>query len=442
MILRVILGIAAVAFVAGNASARDLSDQIISLFGERGVEADVDRNAIPHRAHFGTPRLDAQGNVVGVGSLATFGILLGELSSQAADFPATSTVPGFTYRFNERLEVFERTSSNLGSAFVERARTLGRGKLDVGLAYLFVDFDELDGEDLDSLTLPGITHNDCCAAPPSPGNPAFEQDTSDVFFEKFELVSHVFSLFATYGITDRLDVNLLLPVVYTSLDVRATADFNDESGTRTHFFDTEAGTTSETRSVDDDAFGVGDLQLRTKFHAVEGEAFNVATGLGLRVPTGNEDDFQGIGDVTLTPFLAATHEIGPVEFRATGGLEINFDDSDRSRIRYGGGVSYQLIERVAVFADVIGSSNLKTDRVGVTVPVFVNAPGTSEATPTTIPSEVRVFQEVSTDIVDVAPGMKVALSDSAVAFFQVFLPVNDDGLRADFIPAGGVEISF
>src|SRR5262249_19679597 len=104
-------GMMLVTFVVGCTSlaeARNLSDRISLLFGDRGIEADVDRNAIPHRAHFTSA------------SLATLGLLVKQMAASAADFPAISTAPGFTYQYNTQLQVFERSSNLLGPVFVER----------------------------------------------------------------------------------------------------------------------------------------------------------------------------------------------------------------------------------------------------------------------------------------------------------------------------------
>jgi hypothetical protein len=46
------------------------------------------------------------------------------------------------------------------------------------------------------------------------------------------------------------------------------------------------------------------------------------------------------------------------------------------------------------------------------------------------------------NIVDFAPGMKLNLWGSALLFFAVQIPVNDDGLRADVVPVGGLEYIF
>jgi hypothetical protein len=437
MAMRIRVALLALVFgmapVGSTARAGSLSDGIENLFGERGIEADVDQNAVPHQAHFTSE------------SLATFSLLVEQLSANAADFPAVSTAPGFTYRYDPKLEVFERSTSNLGPVFVERPATLGKGKLDVGFSYLYVDFDQLDGEDLEGLRFRGLEHNDCCRSgnpPPSPGDPSFEIDTADLRYEEFDLKSHVFTFTGTFGLTEIWDVNVLVPVVYTMLDVRGVAVLNNESGSNTHFFETEAGRTVEERSFDDSAFGVGDLQLRTKARFYETDGLGLASGLALRLPTGDEDDFQGLGDVVLTPFLSFAHSHEWLELHGSTGIQINFEDSDRSRLRYGGGVAFQVAEPVAILVDVVGSSNLVVDRIGVTVPQFVNGPGTSEAPPTTIPAVVRFTKNVFTNIVDIAPGLKASLGESVVGWVTVFVPVNDDGLRAEFIPTGGIQATF
>jgi hypothetical protein len=415
--------------MAYRADARSLSDRIDTLFGAGGIVLDVhpvNPNFPPHTAHFSSA------------SLAALGLLVKQLAPSAADFPAISTAPGITYTYNPQLQAFERSSTSLGPVFVERPETIGRGKFDIGFSYLFVDFNELNGKDLDHLAFT-LHHNDCCGPRPSPGFPEFENDTIGVRFQKFSLQSHVVSLSATYGITDRWDVNMLIPVVFTSLKLRARATINDTTQPPVHFFNNELRTLSEVRSDSADTTGVGDLQLRTKYHLLDWEGLKIASGLVLRVPTGEENDFQGIGDTTLTPFLSLAHEYGRINLHASTGIEINWNDSDRSRVRYAGGVTVQVLDRVALLGDVIGSSNLKTDRIAVEVPVF-------SASPTTFPplpvGFAREHRSLHTDILDFAVGFKANLYGSVVGFATVFIPLNDDGLRADAIPAAGLEVSF
>ncbi|MGH9196798.1 MAG: transporter, partial [Acidimicrobiia bacterium] len=430
-----ILGTLVCTLAAEARADSSLADQLNNLYGERGItltEGPVTPSGggagVPHTAHFTSD------------SLAILGQLVQTLAPAAADFPAISTLPGLSYRYNPDLQAFERSSGSLGPVYVERPQTVGRGKLDIGIAYLYINFDELDGDDLDGLAFRGLEHNDCCSAanpPPSPGDPSFEQDTADLFFDQFDIESHVVSLFATYGITDRWDVNILLPIIHTSLEVDARAELNNESGTGTHIFD-PSGRTVDRRSIDDSKTGVGDLQLRTKYHLYSNGGFNLASGLNLRLPTGDEDDFQGLGDTTVTPFFSVAQEYGRFDFHLAAGVEINADDTERSRVRYAAGVTTGITESLAFLVDVIGHSNVTDQDISVTVPTFVNEGDTSTADESTrtVPGELH------TDIVDLALGFKVAFPHSLVGFAGVFVPLNDDGLRADVIPTANIEVSF
>ncbi|HJY82497.1 MAG TPA: transporter [Candidatus Binatia bacterium] len=421
-IARAVACVALILGTAYSASARSLSDQIDSLFGEGGILLDVhSRGPFPsHAAHFSSA------------SLTALGLLVKQLAPSAADFPAISTAPGITYRYNFQLQAFERSSTSLGPIFVERPQTVGRGKLDLGFSYLFVDFDELNGKDIDRLAFT-LHHN------PVPGSPPFVNDTIDILFNRFTLQSQVVSFYATYGVTNRWDINLLVPIVFTSLRLRAQAHINDTTQPPIHFFNNELQTTTEVQSASGDKSGFGDLLLRTKYHFFDANGFNLAAGLALRVPTGNEDNFQGLGDTTLTPFVALSQEYGRFDLHASSGIEINFEDSDRSRVRYGGGVTVQLIERLAIVADVIGSSNLQTDRISLDVPVFPTNPQVFPPSPSGF---TRVHQSLSTDIVDISVGFKANLYSTMVGFAAAIVPLNDDGLRADVIPTAGLEVSF
>jgi outer membrane putative beta-barrel porin/alpha-amylase len=408
-----------------------LAEQFNSLFGPQGLILQTQQF---HTAHFTS---DSQ---------ALLGLLVQQLAPAAADFPAVSTVPGLTYRYNTELQAFERSSGSLGPVYVERPQTIGRGKLDVGFSYLFQHFDQLDGARLDGLFF-RLGHADCCTigAPfddPAFGRPdgslsGFERETADVTFEEFDLESHVLSLYATYGITDRWDVNVLVPIMNTSLDVSVravlnNAEINPFTGRPTHLFPN--GTNVATRHIDDDSTGVGDVLLRTKYHFLSSNGFNLASGLSLRLPSGDEDNFQGLGDVVLTPYLALSQEWSRFDFHFQAGYDINADDTERSRARYAIGLTTQLVERVAFLIDIIGSSNLTTQDISASgVPVIEGSVRAGSRT---------VTRGLSTDIVDLAVGFKAAFAQSVVGFAAVFLPLNDDGLRSDAVPTAGLEVSF
>jgi hypothetical protein len=395
-------------------AADSLSKRVETIFGKDGIDV-----ATPsHEAHFGAD------------AVRVFGLLLQNLASQAADFPAPATAPGLSFHYNDKLGVFEPTAENFTPPFVDEPRTQGAGRFEVGMSYLFLDFDSLNGRDLDHLQFLGLKHNHCC------GGAAFENDTADVFYEKFTLQSHVFAFAGTYGITEDWDVNLLLPVIYTQVDLVARAELHNTTSLK-HEFD-PTGSTKKVSFVKGDHVGVGDMQLRTKYRFLDSDGLRVGASLSLRLPTGSEDDFQGTGDTKVTPALSVSDAFGKFGVHLATGIEVDASNTDRSRIRYAGGVTYQHLKELAFFFDVIGSSNLQKEELSVTVPQFVNGPNGEE-----LPApSTTATQKIRTDIVDIAPGIKIQLAPSAVAFFQAFIPANRDGLRTNFTPAGGVEVSF
>ncbi len=419
-----------VAIAAGammpQVGAQTLSNQLQGVFGERGITLAVGNPAFTHTAHFSSV------------SLATLGLLAQQLAPSAADFPAISTVPGLTFRYNADIQAFERSSNSLGSIYVERPQTLGRGKFDFGISYLHLDFAGLNGTDLDKLAFNGLRHGECC------NGAAFEDATASVSFNRFELTSHVMTLSGTYGITDNWDVNVLLPVIVTTMDLSATAQINDVpfdpdgAGPQNfpqgvHFFPNN--TKQQTVSSSDEQAGVGDLQLRTKYHFLSDDSRNAAAGFNLRLPTGNAMNFQGLDDVVLSPYVAMAQEFGQFDVHGILGFDVYGGNVDRSRVRYALGGTYQPVENVALIADVIGSSSLSTQTVTETVPEFDGF--------STVPTGFeRVSRSFPTDIVDLALGVKFTPHKSLVGFVNVFVPLNDDGLRPDVVPSGGVQMSF
>ncbi|HSD11736.1 MAG TPA: hypothetical protein VLF14_12155 [Candidatus Binatia bacterium] len=416
--------VGSVLWMAPPAGAANLVDQLDGLFGQTGITLDVqpiNPAFPPHAAHFRSA------------SLQQLGVLTSTLAAEAADFPATSTVPGFTYRYDEKLQVFEPVTGSLGPIFVERPETLGKGKFEFGLSYAYVDFKQLNGTDLDKLSFT-LSHNDCCGGPNTPDFPEFEGDTIDVNFDKFELTSNVITLTGTYGLTERFDVNLLLPIVYTDMDVRGVATINNFTQPPIHFFDNATQTIRQVSSVSDNHLGVGDLQLRTKYRLGPIAGFGTAAGLTFRFPSGSQDNFQGFGEFTLEPFFVTARDFGPINLHASTGFQIDPQTTDRTRVRYGGGAAWQVHERVAIITDVIGSSNITSEEESITVPTFDQQGN--------IVGSDTVTTQLHADIVDVVPGIKVNVAGSMFAFFSAFVPINDSGLRADFIPTGGVEMSF
>jgi len=351
------------------------------------------------------------------------------LASRGTALPATSTLPGFTYRFNVELGTFERESGTLGPVFLERGETLGRSLLALGMSYLDADLGEFDGRNLaDQVDF----RSDIKSAP---------RIRTSLVFRELDVRAQIATLSATYGVTDRLDANVLLPLVRTSLDLEARR--SGRIGGEPALVDTVR--------LHDEAVGVGDLLLRAKYQLIGGAPLYVAAGLAVRAPTGSEEDFHGLGDWTVEPALVASRTLHGHDLHLNLGVECDADDVGRSRGRYGVGVALQPLERVAVLIDLVGSSSFVGDDLGATragtAGIFSSSRFLTrfEARPRLRQpgGTVFVFPSVPrTDIVDVAVGFKLTLSARAAAFVSALLPVVNDALRAEVVPAGGLEYTF
>src|SRR5262245_32338183 len=342
--------------------------------------------------------------------------------ARATDFPATTTTPGFVFRFDPESGTYIRISGTLGPAFLERAETVGGGRFDLAFSYLYARFTATGDESLSqALSSRFVVKN---------GNLIVPQrvETRD-----FALTSHVMYFSATYGIDDQTDVNLLLPLYYTVMDGKRRFSV--------------LGSPGSFESLDDNAFGPGDLLLRAKRRFFETGSWDLAAGFALELPSGSAANFQGLGDVVLGPSLIASW-IGPsVEAHGSFGIDINAADLQRSGVRYGLGVSYAPMERLTLLVDLVGTSGFSRDDLSFFVadrrlvsirgefnpPLQAQAVGNGTEFTTTLPR---------LDVVDLAVGVKVNISGNLFCFPSAIVPLTNAGPHAAVIPAGGIQYGF
>ncbi len=346
--------------------------------------------------------------------------------SRSIDYFATATSPGFTYRYDPELDIYERSSISLGPAFLQRADTVGKGRFDVGATYLYADFTELDGDDLDGLERGALF--DFVGV----------LDGTNIRFDDFDLVTNAVYVSGTYGLTDRIDASVLLPMFWNQADTHQTR--------QSLTFGTQLLDTS------DDAVGVGDVQVRAKWRFLDGPPFKAAAGLAVRAPTGREADFQGIGDVTVTPAFVLSRTFGRYETHASLGAEIDAEDLDRTRGVYGAGVSIGVLEWLTGNLDVLGTSQISDEQLtsfvaGRSVGEVQAAAGDvfrhEDVTFKGAAGGTRVITTLDRqDVVDLAAGIKVQPFAQAVLSATAIVPLTTDGVRADVVPAVGIEFGF
>jgi hypothetical protein len=357
-----------------------------------------------------------------------FGPAVQRLAVRGTDFPITSTVPGFTYVYDPKLQVLER-STQLGPVFAERAETVGHGRFEFGASFLFASLQQIeDGKFGTASSIVGVSE-------PAGVQAAIE----DVTIDSFRIEDYIVNMYVTYGITDRWDVNVLVPLVYSEMRVRARRSFS-----LVHDDGSEELVAGSNRSADGKAFGVGDILVRTKYRLVDADPVAVAAAVAVRAPSGEEEDFQGLGDVTVTPTLILSLPLGPHSLHGTFGFEFNADDIERTRARYTVGATLQMFEKLgfleqtAFLVDVLGSSGLGDDEFDMPAGT-VGIPGTGLS----VVGDSNKLAVNRTDLIDLAAGIKTALPGNGVLYVGAIIPLNDDGIRVEeAIPTGGVEFGF
>src|SRR5207245_700448 len=112
-------------------------------------------------------------------------------------------------------------------------------------------------------------------------------------------------------------------------------------------------------------FGAGDVLLRGKYRVLARDWFQSALGLVLRLPSGNQDNFQGTGRVELAPLVYVTGRSFVPDPRIrlqpylNAGVDFVTDDVGSSEPRWGVGLDAGLRERVTLAAAVLGRHPLR-----------------------------------------------------------------------------------
>ena len=436
-----------------------------------------------------------------------FGAAVSQAVTQ--QFPLASVSPAYTFRYNPALSVFERTTGVPGPVFSERALTLGDGRLNFGVGYSYVDFDSLNGTDLDDVANVALVPDPSVREAarffvPIPGSSRVDQRGIAPFVlsqirTRIDLQAHVIVPTVRYGITDRWDISLNIPIINTSLKIReesvpvVVAAPSENAG---YFYGTavdgslvdpglERGlrritppnfppvgveelsyvrARNETRRLSratGSSTGIGDITLRNKYQFWQHEDGGAAFGLNLQFPSGDEDDFHGTGDTYVAAFVYLSQIFQErFEPHLNLGLDFNANDVDRSSFRYAVGASILIWRQLGLIIDFIGASEFSRlvppgsqDSLselsdgkfqGFTLSGSSKSCKVSPCRVVVSNETLLAFPEnfERNDVIDFSFAIRYALTDSGSIFFAGVVPLNNDGFRSDFIPTGGVEYTF
>jgi hypothetical protein len=414
------------------------------------------------------PGMIASGAVLAPGSLAPGNDQSNHFVSAASANPALAglnrtlalQVGGFPIGPTGTTVLFGGDSGTDGkmqfaSGYTDGAATLGKGRRSLAVSYQDTTYDWLDGLDLRGSSVNLFTRSACCAATPS---------DRDLLQETLSLRVHrrATAFVLGYGVTDRLDIGVVVPFVQVVADARvestilrtATAadpgihefnpiGFGDRAipggGVQVNGQPTASGIAGTGNSA---AKGVGDIVLRSKLRLLRSGNQQVAVGLDLQAPTGNADELIGLGATRVTPALMWSMEAR----RAGARVKIDYTKSFGNlssllaspgvdlkvpnELGYEIGFDLGVAPRTTFVADLVGRRIPGVAGFSTTNTVF----GSSGPGPLPSASFVGVnnLQETPLRTLNtmlVSTGARVYLGGPIFADLRVLFPTGSSGLR-------------
>jgi len=357
-------------------------------------------------------------------STALYGLLLGETTT----FPIGSSAGGFTWVFDENLQVPIRRTQSFGPMFAERPFTTGKGRLNVGAVFQHTTFESVGGQSLSDLE----------------GSVSYRfGDEVYRFNSSLEVAIDRTIVSASYGVHDRLDVGVIVPAGRARV-----------SGFNSGFQRTIAGVEQNDRlDSSGSSFGVGDIVVRTKAALLSSDRLDAAATVDFRLPTGDPEKLLGAGYAqtkvlfiagstlgSLTPHVNVGYTFGGsgMTFGADNRWEGSFGDPELIRrqpsqeFNYTLGVDMSATPKLTIAGDVIGR---------VVKDTAILTPFDSGAAD---PDRV-IFLEVTPGSVHLllgAVGAKVNIGGSWLATGTILFPLNDNGVRPAMTPVIGFERAF
>jgi hypothetical protein len=406
------------------------------IFGPNGLVVssdDVLLDGSTHAAHFNSS------------FQSDFKLMDIALTSQLTAVPVPSPASGFTYKFDPATGTFVRSTRSFGPILTDRGETIGRGRIAFGTTLQHFSFDELDGVSLSNV--PALFRHDAYKT---------TGGRSDVIATENAITANVtqFTGALTYGVADRFDISIAVPIVQTTLSLVSNATI-ERVGTGTdtgvhYFLDPTApgghGTTHQF-FASGEASGIGDILLRAKGNLFHASGRALAGGLDVRVPSGDERNLLGSGAIGVRPFAALSTAVGAASPHVNVAYQWNGKTLLAGDVRRGlkgdmpdqfnvsAGSDFSVNPHLSVVLDVIGQRFVKSPRL-VTFPFLATGPAGSVAL-----NDLR-FDTTSFWASSGSIGMKANVARRLLIDFNLRFALNHAGLTDRVTPLLGMEWAF
>jgi len=427
------------------------------------------------------------------------GALNASIATSLSIIPLSSPASGVIERKDPATGAMLAESSTLGPIFTERAETIGKGRFYIGFSNQDFHFTQFNGSSLNAQSVLYTGGQSSAILPGAGANPIQTVPASFGLGLDVKLSQNI--TFLTYGVTDSFDVSVGLPIIHSAVAARTyNAQIYAGNG-----FGTNGSTcwcvntftpgypTLIQQQVGQASYGktgFGDLLVRAKGTVLRRPGAVVAVGADLRFPTGDAQNYLGVGATSVKPFVAVSFYTKPLGngivlsphfdagWQFTGksilGGQIQGTPMSQStplgNINYIGapfistkdyvpdvfnwaiGLEVALGRRNTLIADLLGNEigwihgipNTTTQTLSnLLLPTGPNGDSTGAA----VPTKGSVSGLVSAGNVSFGQysgsfGYKVKLAGNLVANFNALVRFDNNGLVARVVPLVGLGYSF
>ena len=421
-------------------------------------------------------------------------------ATQLTLLPLASPASGFVYHYDPKTGLSSRTSESFGPVLTERGETIGRHRFYFGGTFQRFRFNKLDGVSLHDLpaVLPAAPGSAPAGAPQVGAQFLSTQNSVDIKINQFTFV-------ATYGVTNRIDVSVAVPVMQVGLNVSSVVTINRIAGTEpilspgapgqppvvsccsnggpgpygpvfANYFDPKNPQGSTVRQFSNNqsspdiltnpaktgdlywnpsknnAAGLGDITLRVKDNVYRNERLSFALLADIRLPSGDANNFLGSGALGIKPVAAVSVRTGPLTPHVNLGYQWNGSSVLGGNPYLGTSGRLPGFAIFSVGTDV-GITKWLTASVDYLGQELINAPRVATTTytspgPLAATGQIGTFPTIapggnhSYNQSDSAFGAKINLVDRLLLTGNVIVALNQGGLRQRLTPLIALSYTF
>jgi len=358
------------------------------------------------------------------------------IATQVSQLPLASASAGTVVLYKEGVQ---ETFNNLGPILTDRAQTIGKHKFFIGFTASQFVFTDIDGITLGKLPF-GYVQSAYL-----PGTNTLLDNTYTTENTKLKFTVDQFIGVATLGLTDKMDLSVVVPSERISL---GSTTFGAQSYIVNSSNQLVFGPYPSPGSYSPGtASGIGDINFILKSSVWRGEHATASAAMQFRAPTGDDLNYLGSGAWGFNPYFVYSYlwKISPhakIGYQWNTTSELNNPSGQPGKdqnlpggVQYDVGADWAAKRRLTLAFDLLGNQYLNTPRLVTTKTVVTTTTGP-------IQLNSSISQNSSYSINNISTGLKINPVGNLVLLGNVLFQLNNNGLRARPTPMLGISYKF